>query len=100
MTALHRDNYENVYCQVIGRKHFVLLPPVEAACVNEQWLRPATYDGRMDLVTDGDESLGKVPCAVWDPDVPEVQASAFSQYSRPMRVTLAEGDMMYLPTCW
>lgn len=43
VTSLHRDNYENVYCQIIGRKHFVLLPPVETACINEKTLRAATY---------------------------------------------------------
>ena len=43
VTALHKDNYENIYCQVIGSKHFVLLPPVEIACVNEKQLPSATY---------------------------------------------------------
>jgi hypothetical protein len=43
VTALHRDNYENVYCQIIGSKHFVLLPPIAMPCVNEQMLQPATY---------------------------------------------------------
>lgn len=43
VTALHKDNYENIYCQVIGSKHFVLLPPLEVACVNEKQLRSATY---------------------------------------------------------
>ena len=43
VTALHRDNYENVYCQIMGSKHFVLLPPIAMPCVNEQTLQPATY---------------------------------------------------------
>lgn len=43
VTALHKDNYENIYCQVIGSKHFVLLPPVELACVNEKQLPSASY---------------------------------------------------------
>ena len=42
-TALHRDHYENIYCQVMGKKHFVLLSPVETACINEVGLQPATY---------------------------------------------------------
>ncbi|KAL9131821.1 MAG: hypothetical protein Q9217_000348 [Psora testacea] len=100
ITALHRDNYENIYCQVVGQKHFVLLPPVEAACVNEQWLVPATYDQQMYLVEDEDEDAEKVPCAIWDPDSPEKQATIYSRFSEPMRVTLQEGDVMYLPTCW
>lgn len=43
VTALHKDNYENIYCQVMGSKHFVLLPPVETVCVNERELPCATY---------------------------------------------------------
>ena len=43
VTALHKDNYENIYCQVIGSKHFVLIPPLEVACVNERQLPSATY---------------------------------------------------------
>ncbi len=43
VTALHKDNYENIYCQVMGAKHFVLLPPVEMACVNEKDLPSASY---------------------------------------------------------
>lgn len=43
VTALHKDNYENIYCQIIGSKHFVLLSPTEIACVNEKTLPCATY---------------------------------------------------------
>lgn len=43
VTALHKDNYENIYCQLIGSKHFVLLPPIESPCVNEKLLSSATY---------------------------------------------------------
>jgi hypothetical protein len=43
VTALHKDNYENVYVQIIGEKHFCLLPPVAYACVAERELRPASY---------------------------------------------------------
>lgn len=42
-TTLHKDNYENVYCQIIGEKHFVLLPPIESPCVNEKIIPLATY---------------------------------------------------------
>jgi jumonji domain-containing protein 7 len=43
VTAMHRDNYENVYVQVVGRKHFVLLPPIEQPCVNELELAQYRY---------------------------------------------------------
>lgn len=44
VTALHRDNYENIYCQVTGLKSFVLLPPVEAPCVQERMVPCASYE--------------------------------------------------------
>ncbi|KAF1965199.1 Clavaminate synthase-like protein [Bimuria novae-zelandiae CBS 107.79] len=107
-TALHKDNYENVYVQVLGKKHFVLLPPVEAPCVNEKAVLAATYttnaEGdikKEDLVAKIDEPEDTyVPFATWDPDRPETNATPFSQYSRPLRATLEEGDVLYLPALW
>lgn len=43
-TALHKDNYENVYVQIIGQKHFVLLPPVEGPCVNDVVMPQGVYE--------------------------------------------------------
>ena len=116
-TALHKDNYENVYVQVLGRKHFVLLPPVEAPCVNEKAVLAATYAyagphtdidilKKEDLVVQIDESEeGEhqgtyVPFATWDPDQPNAHATPYSRDSRPLRVSLDEGDMLYLPALW
>ena len=97
-TALHRDNYENIYCQILGSKEFVLLPPVETACVNEQFLPGATYSNTMEVTLD--DPLVQVPCAIWDPDKPHENATEFSHLSRPIRVTAGPGDMLYLPACW
>ncbi len=100
MTALHRDNYENVYVQVLGRKHFALLPSLCLPCVNERSLPPATYarrsarDQALDLRRDHADD---VPFALWDPDAPTAHATPYSALARPMRVTLEPGDMLYLP---
>ena len=116
-TALHKDNYENVYVQVLGKKHFVLLPPVEAPCVNERAVLAATYVDasapsdssvvrKEDLIVKIDEAEGEacegayVPFATWDPDKPLEHATPFSKDSRPLRLTLDEGDMLYLPALW
>ncbi len=107
-TALHKDNYENVYVQILGQKHFVLLPPVEAPCVGEKSLLATTYapegDGNVrrkeDLQIKVDEPRDYVPFATWDPDVPGENNTPYSQFSQPMRVTLDEGDMLYLPALW
>lgn len=104
VTALHKDNYENIYVQVLGRKHFVLLPPLCQPCVNEQALRPASYirgtvsrrEG-LDLTLEvGDD----VPFATWDPDEPDAATTQYSNLASPLRVTLEPGDMLYLPAMW
>lgn len=132
ITSLHRDNYENVYCQIVGRKHFVLLPPVETACINEKTLTAATYTGKASTVSvserrrDHDRAIAltcsntkgvdacyegdlqvvpdipneEVPCATWDPDDPIRHCSRFSHLSKPLRVDLSPGDMLYLPALW
>ncbi|KAF0331536.1 phospholipase a2 [Colletotrichum asianum] len=118
VTALHKDNYENIYVQVRGRKHFILLPPLCHPCVNEQSLTPATYhrqrkessadDLILELDRDDDNDAGgeeakmadKVPFATWDPDFPQVNATPYSHLAEPVRVTLEPGDMLYLPAMW
>ncbi|KAJ4388973.1 hypothetical protein N0V93_006435 [Gnomoniopsis smithogilvyi] len=109
VTALHKDNYENIYVQIQGQKHFVLLPPHCHPCINEQPLRPATYarnsanGGRLNLVMDTAEEGGepeRVPFATWDPDHPDENSTPYSKLPQPMRVTLERGDMLYLPAMW
>ncbi|KAK8181071.1 cupin-like domain-containing protein [Phyllosticta citribraziliensis] len=116
-TVLHKDNYENIYVQVLGRKHFTLLPPVESACVNEQELPAARYGPRgvasrsdaEDVILDEQlrnldvnmaEGDAKVPCPIWDPDAPTKRTSPFSDLAKPLKVTLEPGDMLYLPAMW
>ncbi|KAG9204236.1 hypothetical protein G6514_001309 [Epicoccum nigrum] len=103
-TALHKDNYENIYVQILGRKHFVLLPPVDAPCVGEREVLAGTYAPSPSspdcLRIRIDEPEAYVPFATWDPDVLERNATPFSRHARPMRVTLEEGDMLYLPALW
>lgn len=100
-TALHKDNYENIYVQIVGQKHFVLLPPLAYACVNEQRLPSASYErsegGGFEIRKDDD--VESVPFATWDPDR-EGNETTYSKLARPIRVTLMPGDMMYLPALW
>jgi len=100
------DNYENIYVQIRGQKHFVLLPPVEMPCVNEQMLAKARYaptsttNSADDLAVEVDEAAETVPVATWDPDEPSARSTPYSHLSRSLRVTLREGDMLYLPAMW
>ena len=108
VTGLHKDNYENIYVQVRGQKHFVLLPPIEMPCTNEQLLPKARYrpvEDRSsmlpeDLTFDAGEDDTQVPVATWDPDDPLRWPSKYSHLSTPLRITLNEGDLLYLPAMW
>lgn len=109
VTAMHKDNYENVYVQILGQKHFVLLPPVDAPCVNEKEVLAGTYAPKHSVQAEGekeelviqiDDPATYVPFATWDPDLPHENTTPYSKYAQPMRVTLEEGDMLYLPALW
>ncbi|PNY18329.1 Uncharacterized protein TCAP_07565 [Tolypocladium capitatum] len=101
VTAAHKDNFENVFVQVLGRKHFVLLPPLCHSCMNERLLPPATYvRENQGLSLRLDEGAEPIPFATWDPDDPQTNATPLSSHARPLRVTLDPGDMLYLPAMW
>lgn len=112
-TSMHKDNYENIYAQIRGQKHFVLLPPIAAPAVNEKAIRAATYIlrnenvkgeggdiGISDLEARFDEPKEDVQWALWDPEVPDERGTAYSKLVKPLKVTLNEGDMLYLPALW
>jgi jumonji domain-containing protein 7 len=108
VTALHKDNYENIYIQVIGQKHFVLLPPICMPSIKEQELEPAIYIRDGDKLKITKEEGDKVPFATWDPDASSSSSTLSSEETRytqlaaemTMRVTLEKGDMLYLPALW
>jgi peptidyl-lysine (3S)-dioxygenase / protease len=100
VTALHQDNYENIYCQIIGKKHFVLLPPLSCPCVGEQHLEPASYVRQNGLLSILEEEGSTVRFPTWDPDRPNVRPTRYSHLAKPIRVTLEPGDILYLPALW
>ena len=101
-TSLHKDPYENIYAQIKGQKHFVLLPPLASVCVNEKILKAATYtldeSGKLQILLD--EPYQMLPFPTWDPDKPNIHTTLFSRLAKPLRVTLNPGDMLYLPALW
>lgn len=110
-SVLHKDHYENIFIQIAGAKDFVLLPPSEAPCVNERSVLSATYQPtnpgmrsadvrKEDISITIDKPEAYIPLPTWDPDSPEANTTAYSEYARPIRVTMNEGDMLYLPALW
>ncbi|KAI5777379.1 cupin-like domain-containing protein [Geopyxis carbonaria] len=97
VTSLHRDVYENLYCQISGVKTFVLVSPYESIHVKERPLPQATYEK---------QSVGKFEIIPSEP--PEKQphwptvgmSDGFSNGCRPLRVSLQPGDVLYLPALW
>jgi peptidyl-lysine (3S)-dioxygenase / protease len=53
-----------------------------------------------DLIPRLDEPGSSIPFATWDPDAPDLHPTHCSRVSRPIRVTLDPGDMLYLPALW
>lgn len=98
VTAMHKDNYENIYVVIRGQKHFTLLSPVEMPCVNEQLLPKAKYtmqaqlngnDEAFTVESGQDDEL--VPVPTWDPDDPSERTTPYSHLAKPLRVSLNEG---------
>lgn len=75
-------------------------------CVNEQMLPPGRYvpkpsnqdkESESEFVVEIVEDSEPIPAAVWDPDEPLNRPTAYSHLALPIRVTLNQGDMLYLP---
>ncbi|KAF2838292.1 Clavaminate synthase-like protein [Patellaria atrata CBS 101060] len=118
-TALHKDNYENIYVQILGAKHFLLLPPTTYPCINEQPLPSYTYKSHpppsipptsslipavlpspLLLIPTPDDPPSSVPFPTYDPSTPSIRPTQFSHLCKPLHVTLEAGDMLYLPALW
>lgn len=106
VTALHKDNYQNIYAQIRGKKHFIMLPPVSAPAMDEKELPLARYEQGEDAKDDfGLEAVvvqpeETVPVPTWDPLKDQLPPNVFGKHVKPLHVTLSEGDMMYLPAMW
>lgn len=102
ISALHKDNYENLYCQILGRKKFVLISPLESICVREETLPVATYretvGGGLEIVREEGEEVHCWPTV--DPDIESGMGNTWWARCRPLTVDLDRGDMLFLPALW
>ena len=77
-------------------------------CINEIGLQRARYQPKsppdgvsesiLELVYSDDKKL--LPVAIWDPDKPEERATPYCHLARPLRLTLQENDVLYLPAMY
>lgn len=100
VTAMHKDNYENLYCQIMGKKIFTLISPLEVMCVKERSLPSATYNpaegrpGEYDIAPD--DSLAEVHgWPTVDPDI-GVRGDKWWALCKPVNVELDPGDVSSL----
>ncbi|WRT67922.1 uncharacterized protein IL334_004896 [Kwoniella shivajii] len=93
-TSLHHDPYENIYHVLAGSKTFTLLSPIEGLWLDQHFHPSST----LHRSTSG--SL--VP--VLDPaptyPVPWVSSTHLPPRVQPIRVTLQEGETLFLPANW
>lgn len=103
ISALHKDNYENIFVQILGQKSFVLIPPIAYICVSEKMLAPASYVKRASGEWEIRKENGpKIPFPTWD-TIKNLSGSLhpkISELVNPMKITLGAGDILYLPALW
>ncbi|XP_077320663.1 bifunctional peptidase and (3S)-lysyl hydroxylase JMJD7 isoform X1 [Lithobates pipiens] len=102
VTSLHKDHYENLYCVILGEKHFILHPPTDRPFIPYELYQPAVYqvneDGSFAVVDQ--ESAEKVPWIPVDPLDPDLSMYPAYSQTRPLHVTVRAGEMLYLPSLW
>jgi hypothetical protein len=81
LTPLHYDSRDNLICQYIGRKHFVLYPPSDIPFLYTYGVAPSWSR----VANPRQPDLGKFPL--------------FAK-ARPVEVTLQAGEILYLPARW
>jgi len=81
LTRLHYDSRDNLLCQLVGTKRFLLYPPSQI-----RWLY--TY--------------GYAPTwsRVHDPRQPDLDAFPLFGRASPIELTLKAGEILYLPARW
>merc|ERR1712194_303623 len=87
-TATHCDPSENLLAVLSGTKVFYLYPPTDADCL---------------YVIRGPGFLNSAVPPFTDPDAMPAhlkESKPLYRHTRPVRVELVAGDMMYLPMFW
>lgn len=93
-SRLHNDNYDNIYVQLLGHKRIYLIPPMCVADVQEKPLKLASYNSKLELVTeDVAEEFSTVVFPTYNP-------SAEPRRGWQFVVDLFPGDVLFMPALW
>lgn len=80
---LHHDVAQNIFCQLVGRKRFLLYPAAASPWLYSHRFRSALAN-----------------YSQFDPERPDHARFPLSRGLEPLEVVLGPGDAMYLPTRW
>ena len=95
-TTAHKDHYDNIVCQIAGRKTFHLVPPSDSWRLRTQPVLQDQYTHHAPTSSFSREPVDSPPVP-WIADPVE---SMPAQKWGPIRVTLGPGDALYLPPLW
>lgn len=91
VTSLHKDNYENVFCVLRGKKIFHLYTPLDAPFMKYEDYPVAVYDKDLNLRrAEGQQTRW---CSLRD-DIKTSEAP------KPLVVEVEAGDILYLPSLY
>ncbi|KAJ3394141.1 JmjC domain-containing protein 7 [Lobulomyces angularis] len=95
-TSLHKDNYENIYLVIAGKKTFSLYPPTDFVFLKEKPFETGiftTSDVQLsnDTIWEIKPLNSKTPWVSVNPQQAEIQ---------PIIVEVSAGDVFYLPSLW
>lgn len=103
VTSTHRDPYENLYLVLKGSKTFTLYAPVDELALCSEQVRTGRYvynSDTNDFSTKLDHPITTIPWIPIDPLLPYDELLSkypMYRYARPQRITVQEGQILYLP---
>jgi jumonji domain-containing protein 7 len=102
VSSPHMDFFENIYSVIRGQKIFTLMPPTDMWCVYKT-MYPAyrhkysKADGWSVERVEDDLSTPWIPI---DPNEPDFDKYPRFSHATCLRVTVREGETLYLPSMW
>ena len=107
VTSTHRDPYENLYLVLKGSKIFHLYAPVDEVALCAEQARTGRYvydpdENEFSVAMDDDSETTdiRIPWIPIDPLLPLHEIIAkypLYKYAHPQRITVKEGQLLYLP---